>query len=153
MKSQSKHESPKGSFSKKEKKCYKLTTPSSCMIQHTSTKLNVLFFSTENRQLLQDMIRYRVFQITEHVIAEQSPEALLIILRSIYLSHAQHLLENITVQIKRLNELVCDYTVPQITSEISSHFRYQHDISKPRTFPPQAVATRESKQLPLPLLI
>jgi hypothetical protein len=98
-------------------------------IQETST-LNQLFFSKKNMEIIQNMIRYNVYQKSEkkHVIGKQSDIELEIIMRSIYLQHSPNLPNKITEQITYLNKLVNDWCVDQILPEITQYFGYMKEI-------------------------
>ena len=84
-------------------------------IQETS-KLNHLFFSKKNMEIIQNMIRFNVYQKSEkkHIIDRQSDIELEIVMRSIYLQHSPNLPNKITEQISYLNKLVSDWCVEEI---------------------------------------
>jgi hypothetical protein len=98
-------------------------------IQETS-KLNQLFFSKKNMDIIQNMVRFNVYQKSEkkHIIDKQSDIELEIIMRSIYLQHSPNLPNKITEQIAYLNNLVSDWCVGQILPEISQYFGYIKEI-------------------------
>ncbi len=94
--------------------------------------LNSLFFSDMNIKVIQDTIRYRVYQNTNKVISEQSANDLYIIMRSIMLQYANFRvgIDNIVDEIKRLNAKVLDYAVENVTSNVKQHQGYIEDLSK-----------------------
>ena len=59
---------------------------------HEKTTLNQLYFSPENFQNVQNMIRYKIYQNSDkkYVIGEQDPLELQIIMRSIYLQYSRN---------------------------------------------------------------
>ena len=98
-------------------------------IQET-TKLNQLFFSKANMNIIQDGIRYQVYIKTDkkHIIGKQSELELEIIMRSIYLQHSPNLPNNIKEQIKYLNDLVINWCVEQIIPEIYQYYGYLKEV-------------------------
>ena len=94
--------------------------------------LNSLFFSEMNVKVIQDTLRYRVYQNTDQVISEQSSNDLFIIMRSIMLQYANFRVgvDNIVDEIRRLNEKVLDYAVENVTSNVKQHQGYVEDLSK-----------------------
>ncbi len=99
-------------------------------IQETS-QLNHLFFSRKNLDLIQDMIRYRVYMKSnqKYVISRQSNTEVQIVMRSIYLQQSTNLPTNIKEQIQYLNNLVADWCVEKIIPEVEQHIGYIRDIS------------------------
>lgn len=98
-------------------------------IQETST-LNQLFFSKKNMDIIQNMIRYTVYEKSEKkfVIDRQSDVELEIVMRSIYLQHSPNLPNKIKEQIQYLNKLVSDWCSEQIIPEVSQYFGYMKEI-------------------------
>jgi hypothetical protein len=98
-------------------------------IQETST-LNQLFFSKKNMEIIQNMIRYNVYEKSEKkfVIDRQSDIELEIIMRSIYLQHSPNLSNKIKEQIQYLNNLVNDWCVEQIIPEVQQYIGYIKEI-------------------------
>jgi|TARA_Y100000389_G_scaffold105527_1_gene102424 hypothetical protein len=99
---------------------------------HTENPLSEMYFCQSNVDILQDGIRYLVYQKTnnKHVIGKQSEHDLMIIMRSIYLQYAQNLPYNLVEQVKILNSKVLDYAVPTILREINQFVNYKNDIGK-----------------------
>lgn len=98
-------------------------------IQETST-LNQLFFSKKNMDIIQDMIRYTVYEKSskKFVIDRQSDVELEIIMRSIYLQHSPNLPNKIKEQITYLNKLVSDWCAEQIIPEVNQYVGYIKEI-------------------------
>ena len=98
-------------------------------IQETST-LNQLFFSKKNMEIIQNMIRYNVYERSEKkfVIGRQSDIELEIIMRSIYLQHSPNLPDKIKEQIQYLNNLVNNWCVEQIIPEVQQYIGYIKEI-------------------------
>ncbi len=99
-------------------------------IQETST-LNHVFFSRKNLDLVQDMIRYKVYTKSnnQYVIGRQSDVEVQIVMRSMYLQQSTNLPTKIKEQIVYLNNLVVDWCVEKIIPEVEQHIGYIKDIS------------------------
>jgi hypothetical protein len=95
-----------------------------------SSKLSHVFFSRQNLNLIQDMIRYNVYikSNKKYVIDRQSDVNLEIIMRSIYLQHSPNLPNKITEQLEYLNKLVSDWSVEQIIPEVEQYVGYLSEI-------------------------
>ena len=98
-------------------------------IQETS-KLNQLYFSKQNMNNIQDMIRYNAFIKSEKkfVIDKQSDVELEIVMRSVYLQHSPNLPDKTKEQIEYLNKLVSDWCVGQIIPEVNQYIGYIKEI-------------------------
>jgi hypothetical protein len=94
------------------------------------SQLNQLFFSKKNMDIIQNMIRYEVWNKTEqkYIIDKQSDIELQIIMRSIYLQHSPNLPNKIKEQIKYLNELVRDWCTEQIIPEVQQYYGYMKEV-------------------------
>lgn len=110
------------------------------------TLLTFLFFSQENVDNIQKLIRMLVHKHTKEVIDNQSNTELLVIMRSIFLAYSKHpklldesmseeerkkLLIQYTDEVDRLNQLVIDSTVPVIVSQLQQYLVYLSDASSP----------------------
>ena len=96
------------------------------------TSISDIYFSETNINVLQDTIRYRVYEITNKVISKQSENELYIIMRSIMLQYANFRsgIDEIKNEIKRLNEMVIKYSVKNVSSNVNQYSGYINDISK-----------------------
>ena len=111
-----------------------------------------VFFSAENVQILQNGMRAGVYKMSKNkiVIPPQNSDQLKIVMRSMYLQYAEHLPDNITLQVERLNKLVWDYVVPTVYNEAVGYVKYMQDQSSlvmPMDLPVHH--DREYKQLEL----
>jgi len=97
----------------------------------TNSLLSTTFFSEDNFEQLQNMIRYNVYLQSNkrHIIDRQSNTQLQIIMRSIYLQNAKNLDTNINGQIRELNKLVLDYCIPNILSGLEQYLQYKKSVS------------------------
>ena len=100
---------------------------------HTTTKLNYAFFSKKNIDIVQNAIRYQVWERTgrQHVIARQSDTELGIIMRAYYLQYGKNLPTDIPEQVQELNNIVIEYLVPKVIVQINQYVSYLNDISTP----------------------
>ena len=98
-------------------------------IQETS-KLNQLFFSKKNMDIIQNMIRYNVYikSDNKYIIDRQSDIELEIVMRSIYLQHSPNRPDKIKEQIEYLNKLVADWCTEQIIPEVQQYYGYIKEI-------------------------
>lgn len=93
--------------------------------------LNQVYFSQENIDLIQELIRYSVWEGSKkkYVIDRQSDTELQLIMRSIYFSYSKNLPYNIKEQVDELNDLVVQDSVPKIMSQVEQHVYYLFDAS------------------------
>lgn len=98
------------------------------------TTLSNLYFSQKNIQQLQNMIRYKVYQETKHVIEEQDEDNLLIIMRAIYIQYSNHDpscdINRLQNEIDRLNIFVLRDAVPDIITNVLQYFGYLRDAGR-----------------------
>jgi hypothetical protein len=92
--------------------------------------INDIFLSEMNTKVIQDTIRYAVYQNTNMVIDYQSPRELYIIMRSIMLQHANFRVgqSGLLDEIKKLNKFVVDYAVKEVSSNVEQYDVYIKDI-------------------------
>jgi Family of unknown function (DUF5761) len=94
--------------------------------------LSDLFFSVQNINALQEGIRYRVWLQTDkqYVIGRQNDTELKVVMRSIFLQYGQPRLgADCVEQVRDLNKLVLDWTVPEVLSNLKQYEVYRRDIS------------------------
>jgi len=97
----------------------------------TPTLLSRTYFSLENIDIIQNAIRAEIYKKTnnKYIIDKQDYDQLKIIMRSIFLQHSVHQDHNIKNQIQTLNDMVLDYCIPKVYSELISYLKYKEDIS------------------------
>jgi len=127
------------------------------------TPLTFLFFSNENVDNIQKLLRMHVYKQLNYVIDNQSVNELLIVMRSIFLEYAAHpplINETMTDaqkkelfikyrnEVKRLNDIVIDELVPKLVSQIQQYLVYLQDASKPAyvDFNPKNESTKGQKE-------
>ncbi len=120
------------------------------------TPLTFLFFSKQNVNNIQKLIRMLVHKFTNKIIDNQSNTELLIVMRSIFLSYSKHpklidesmnaqekqkLLQLYTKEVDRLNQLVLDACVPLIISQLQQYLNYLSDASTPLSIMDKPLST------------
>lgn len=98
-----------------------------------NTILSCAFFSANNIQILQNGLRYGVFEKSngQYIVGEQSCDQLKIIMRSIFLQYSKNQDTDITGQIADLNAKVIHYSVTQVLGEAEGYIKYMRDINTP----------------------
>lgn len=93
--------------------------------------LSQVYFSAGNIQILQNALRKGVFDLSKgkYIVPNQNIDALKIIMRSNYLTYAEHHNDDITGQVERLNNLVLDYCIPFVFNETKFYMKYLEDQS------------------------
>jgi len=91
---------------------------------HEPNALTRAFFSEQNVDKLQKCLQRLVFKHSGYRIDRQSDQQLFIIMRSIYYQYADNRNDNVRGQVKQLNGIVLDDSVPKIISQIELHHAY-----------------------------
>jgi hypothetical protein len=93
------------------------------------TNLSRLFFSPQNIEALQSMIRFYVSKLTDgHIVSNQSPDELFIVMRSILLQYANFINTNVLQEIKRLNSKVVQICSDKVAQEVLQYNKYIVDL-------------------------
>lgn len=96
------------------------------------TKLSTMFFSENNINLLQKLIKYNVKKQTNKIISEQSNEELFIIMKSIFLNEANLGVKTdscIKKELRKLDLLVANECTKKIITQIKQHIIYLDNIN------------------------
>lgn len=111
------------------------------------TLLSKMYFSAQNIQSIQNIVRFLVHKHSNVVIDNQSREELLVIMRSVYLEYSSHppIIDEsssteaklkhgpkYTNEVSRLNEIVVNTIVPKILSGLQQYLDYIRDASEPQ---------------------
>ena len=96
-----------------------------------NTMLSVAFFSKENQDIIQNGLRKGVYDMSQgkYVIDRQDSTVIQMVMRSVFLEHAQHNVDNIRGQISTLNDIVLEYLVKKAYNETVAYMEYKRDIS------------------------
>ena len=94
--------------------------------------VNTLLFSEMNMKVLQNAIQYGVYQRTGILVGEQSPNELMIIVRSIMYQYAnfQTSPESVVEEVKRLNVKILLYCIENVSSNALQRKQYLRDLEK-----------------------
>lgn len=99
------------------------------MLGMCDSPLSLGFFSVENVDRIQESIKIAVKQESGHVIDRQSDRELISIMKGVYEAFAGNVYRFDKKEIRRLNAVVVDITVDQITAGIQGYLQYIHDAS------------------------
>jgi hypothetical protein len=109
------------------------------------TLLTSLFFSRENIDNIQKLIRLAIYKEFNYVIDNQSNKELLVIMRALFLEYSAHpqlfkenmteqekadLYKKYTAEVNRLNKIVINDVVPRVASQLQQYLDYLRDASK-----------------------
>lgn len=109
------------------------------------TPLTFLFFSKQNIDNIQKIIKFIVHREIGYVIDDQSTNELLIIMRAIFLEYSLHpklpdpkmsqdeqieLMAKYTKEVSRLNTILVNHIVPKIVSQVQQYVDYLKDASE-----------------------
>lgn len=94
--------------------------------------LSTAFFSAGNIQIIQNGIRAGVYKMSNgrFNVPPQNEDTLKTIMRSIYLQYAAHRTDvPIADQVRAINSLVLDYSIPVVYNETVAYIKYRNDVS------------------------
>tara|TARA_B110001450_G_scaffold143861_1_gene134599 strand:- start:133 stop:786 length:654 start_codon:yes stop_codon:yes gene_type:complete len=95
------------------------------------TNLSRLFFSPQNIEAIQSMIRFYVYKLTGgQIVSNQSQDEIFIVMRSILLQYANFLSSNVLNEIKRLNSKVVNICSEKVSIELDQYNHYIDDLQK-----------------------
>lgn len=96
-----------------------------------NTPLSNLYFSNRNIENLQAKIRKGVYDRSngEFLIGEQSVTELEIVMRAIFLQYARYS-DDCVEEVKALDKMVVEETVPKIISNIKQYMGYLYDVQQ-----------------------
>jgi len=97
------------------------------------TILDYLFFSNRNIQIIQNAIRKRVYDISGHIIGNQSENELLMIMRSMFFLNLPLEFPTVTKNIEFLNKTVIDQALPKILTNMKQYLIYLKDVQRNST--------------------
>tara|TARA_R110002074_G_scaffold200130_2_gene368038 strand:+ start:12014 stop:12589 length:576 start_codon:yes stop_codon:yes gene_type:complete len=115
---------------------YNSTQIDSIKGNYEQTLLTHNFFSDNNIKSIQDSIRFYVYKQTTTVIDYQNETDLINIMRSQLLQYGDLSLSNkesVLNEIHRINKMVINYCISDISSEISMYNFYINDLNKLKT--------------------
>ena len=92
-------------------------------------ELQIRYFSGKNIEYLQREIRIRVYGRAKYVIQDQDVNELQIVMKSVYFQYGKNLREKVNEQMDTLNEIVLNYCVNNIISNIELYMTYKKNVS------------------------
>lgn len=101
-----------------------------------------IFFSKSNIKRIQNMIIKEVFVKTKgkfKLETEQDENDLYIVMRAVYLQHANFQAEHIVRQVKQLNAKVLCELLPDMLTAIKQEYGYIQEINKPLQVLPRSM--------------
>jgi len=101
----------------------------------STLKINNLYFSKDNTRRLQNLIKREIFIRTNKKFkldADQDEKELFLSMRAIFIEHAILNSPTPVREVKRLNKLLVDSTVPGMLTHILQYYGYLKDINQPR---------------------
>ena len=100
-------------------------------MRQTDTPLSLRFFSSENINRVQQMIRNTIKSETGISIDRQSDDDLAVIMRYIYITNSWNPESQIQEQISLLNKRSADQALIQVRSGLAERIGYLRDIAEP----------------------
>lgn len=92
------------------------------------------YFSKENISYVQKRIRKEIHDKSKFLVGYQDETELVIIMRSFHIQYSRNIpdcsIEAIKSEIKRMDDIVINFCVPRIISEVRQYFHYLNDASK-----------------------
>ena len=95
------------------------------------TPMSLAFFSEQNMQIIQNGIRAGVYNQSggKYEIGPQDCDSLKIIMRGIFLQYSANLPYKISDQIRELNKMVLEFSIPKVFGETQGYIKYLSDAS------------------------
>lgn len=100
-------------------------------ISQCPTPLNTTFFSKQNQNLIQRGIKQQILNKHKVKIDNQSPDVILAIMRVVFINNSADPYNDITAQVKFMNQRVIEMCARQITSGLTQFYGYLQDIDRP----------------------
>lgn len=93
------------------------------------TTFSLLYFSFQNIDEIQKLIRYNVFKISNFEIGNQSEAELIIIMRETFIEYGREPQnrQDYTMAIAKLNELVIERALRIVLSAVTQYHKYLYD--------------------------
>jgi predicted PilT family ATPase len=92
------------------------------------------FFSNQNIEVNQSTIRYNIYKNTNQIIDKQSPNELIVVMRSVFLQYGNAILssDNVINEIQKLNNIVVEFCTGQVNTQLKQYNGY---LEKMKTLP------------------
>ena len=91
-------------------------------------------FLNGNIEIIQSTIRYKIYKNTNQIIDHQSQNEINVVMRSVFLQHGNAVVssDDIVNEVKKLNDMVVEFCVGQITTQLKQYNGY---LNKMTTLP------------------
>lgn len=99
-------------------------------VHQCESPLATQFFSAQNIAVIQGRLRQIIYDKTGYTIGRQSDEQLALVMRAMYLWHANHDGADMRAELDRLNSIVLSEVVPMVGTGIAQHIGYIRDASE-----------------------
>jgi hypothetical protein len=116
----------------------------------TEKRLNLIFFSEENVEIIQKQLILYVFEKTNKniLVPRQDPLSLKIVMKYFFNEAARFMGTNYTEQVAKLNNLVTHHIGKGMLVMARQHVKYVDEISKPREMIPLPINVNKTRNLP-----
>lgn len=118
-----------------------------------STPVSMLFFSDDNINRIQKMIKQEILRVSNGVFrldTNQDESDLFFVMRAVYLDQGKDLSTHYVRQVKILNKRLMDYMIPDILTNIKQAHSYLRDITRPITPIPLPIQANNKGRKTLP---
>jgi hypothetical protein len=117
---------------------------------HEETKLEELFFSDENIDLINKQIILTVWKKTnnQYKIGYQNKEKIIIVMRYVFIENAKHLPYDIKGQIHDLNCITVNEIIPNLITNFEQKLGYLRDIERRGELPALPKSSTADRTLP-----
>ena len=102
-------------------------------IKQCPTPLNTTFFSDFNRNVIHRGIKQSVYEKLKVKIDNQSEDALLALMRTVFVSNSENPYGDVNEQVRFMNGKVIKMATDQIAGGVAQYYGYLADIDKPLT--------------------
>lgn len=109
-----------------------------------------VFFSRENLDIVQSMVRKKVYERSNHTISRQNDDHLLNIAMDVYSTYCKNLPYNIKEQVMEMNDIIVKHVTPYILKQIDAIYKYREEIESPIKVIPLPLNTSIQGQRTLP---
>jgi hypothetical protein len=113
----------------------KLNQTSYTRNNQNTISLSNIYFSSENTQRIQKLIKQAIFIKTNkkfRLDSDQDPKEIFLSMKAVFIENAQLNTKMPIREVKRLNNLVVETTVPGMLTHILQYYGYLKDINQPR---------------------
>jgi len=111
-------------------------------MKQVATPLNKTFFSHQNLESIQNMIRSTFQKESGLKLDRQNDNDIIVIMRKVFIDKGNFPYDNVCGQVRVMNEAVTQEALRQIRTNVSQYMTYVRDMDKP--IMPPAIPTNTS---------